>query len=146
MQETGKFGFKKFKSWFTIFLAETHRITGEFEQAHDLAQQGLRIATDAKFPVGVGWARQVLGRIALAKGALSEAETQLSESLLIFTSIHSRYELARTHLDLAALAHAQGSKEAVVTHINHALDLFTTLKVPKYIERTEQLAKAFGVR
>ncbi|HLC42854.1 MAG TPA: hypothetical protein VJO34_14675 [Methylomirabilota bacterium] len=145
VRETGKFGFKKFQSWFTTFLAEAHRINRELEQARDLAQEGLRIATDAKFPVGVGWARQVLGRTALANGALSEAETQLGGALSTFTAIHSRYELARTHLDLAQLARAQERKDAVASHIRRALDLFAALKVPKHIERAKQLAKAFGV-
>jgi tetratricopeptide (TPR) repeat protein len=146
VRETGRFGFRKFEGWFTIFLAEACRLNLEHEKALDHAREGLRIATGAKFPVGVGWAHHVLGRIALARGALSEAEIHLAEARSTFTAIHSRYELARTHLDLAALAHAQASKEALVAHISRALELFTTLKVPRYIERAEQLAKAFGVR
>jgi tetratricopeptide (TPR) repeat protein len=86
-----------------------------------------------------------LGRIALARGSLSEAETYLNEALQIFHSLQARYDLGRTHLDLAAVAHAQGKKAEAATDLRHAHRLFSASRVPRYVERTEQLAKAFGV-
>jgi tetratricopeptide (TPR) repeat protein len=86
-----------------------------------------------------------LGRIALARGSLSEAKTHLNEALQIFHSLQARYDLGRAHLDLAALAHAQGKKAEAAMHLGEAHRLFIASRVPKYVERTEQLAKAFGV-
>lgn len=77
--------------------------------------------------------------------ALLEAEVHLKEALLTFGSIEARYDVARTHLDLAALAHAQGNREAVKAHLGQAYRLFETLRVPNYVERTEQLSKELGV-
>ena len=53
--------------------------------------------------------------------------------------------MGRTHLDLAALAQAQGNLAVATTHLRTAHGLFETLRVHRYIERTAQLAKALGV-
>jgi hypothetical protein len=53
--------------------------------------------------------------------------------------------LARTHLDLAALAHTQGNQDAAITHLSTAYAWFKTLQVPKWVKRTEQLAQEYGV-
>jgi tetratricopeptide (TPR) repeat protein len=128
-----------------ICLAEGHRLNGEIEKALDLANRGLAITKGAKSSYGVGWSQRALGRIALTRGALSEAETHLNEALQIFHSLQARYDLGRAHLDLAALAHAQGKLAEVAMHLGEAHRLFTSSRVPKYVERTKQLAKAFGV-
>jgi len=145
VQKLGQFPFAQFQGWFMICLAEGHRLNGEIEKALDLANQGLAITKGAKSSYGVGWSQRALGRIALARGSLSEAETHLNEALQIFESLQARYDLGRTHLDLAAVAHAQGKKAEAATDLRHAHRLFTASRVPKYVERTEQLAKAFGV-
>ena len=81
----------------------------------------------------------------MASGALTAAETHLQEALQTFTEHGYRPEEARTHLDLATVAHAQGSAAAAATHLRAAYGLFTELQAPKYVERTEQLARAYGV-
>jgi hypothetical protein len=55
------------------------------------------------------------------------------------------FETGRSHLDLAAFAHAQGNQAAAATHLTEAYALFTTLQVLRYVERTVQLASEFGV-
>jgi hypothetical protein len=47
-------------------------------------------------------------------------------------------------LDLAALAHSQDRQEAAGTHLTEAHALFRNLKVPQYVERTQQLANEYG--
>ncbi len=145
IQQVGQFGFRQFQGWFMIFLAEARRLNGQIEEGLELAIKGLEISSKAKFSAGVGWAHHALGRLALAKGVLLDAESHLNQARETFTFVQSRYELGRTHLDLAALARAQGNREAVATHLRAAHQLFTVLKVPRYIEKTEQLAKEFGV-
>jgi len=53
----------------------------------------------------------------------------------------ARFEVARTHLALAELAHAQENRAALTTHLAQAHALFSALRVPHYVERTEQLAE-----
>ena len=67
------------------------------------------------------------------------------EALETFSSIHSRFELARTHLDLASLAHIQDNRDTAATHLSTAYAWFKKLQVPKWVERTEQLAQEYGV-
>jgi hypothetical protein len=132
-------------SWSTTWLGEAYCLQGQLVRARDLALQGLGTASDIGFGLGIGWAQRALGRIALANGALAGAATALQEALQTFTAMHARAEVARTSLDLAALAHTQGSPEKAATHLHEAYALFWELRVPTYVERTRHLATAFGV-
>ncbi len=145
VRQLGQFRFAQFQGWFMVCLAEGHRLNGEIEKALDLANQGLAITKGAKSLYGVGWSQRALGRIALARGSLSEAETHLNEALQIFHSLQARYDVGRTHLDLAAVARAMGSQDADATHLREAHSLFRALRIPKYVERIEQLAEAFAL-
>ena len=78
-------------------------------------------------------------------GNLAEAKTYFQEARDAFASIHSRFELARTHLDLATLSHTQGDTEAAAVHLSTAHAWFIHLQVPKYIGRAEQLARVYGL-
>ena len=108
-------------------------------ERHSSGSEGWALILGASSGFGEGVA------LALARGSLSEAETHLDEALQIFHSLQARYDLGRTHLDLAAVAHAQGKKAESAMHLGEAHRLFVASRVPKYVERTEQLAKAFGV-
>jgi hypothetical protein len=55
------------------------------------------------------------------------------------------FEAGRSHLDLAAHIHAQGNQTSAAMHLIEAYARFTALQVPKYVERTVQLASEFGV-
>ena len=59
--------------------------------------------------------------------------------------MQARYELARTHLDLASLAHTQDDQDAATTHLSTAYAWFKKLQVPQWIEQTEQLAREYGM-
>jgi hypothetical protein len=85
--------------------------------------------------VAAGWARHVLGRIARDQGALDEAERQLRAALAIFTEIHSRYETARTQLDLAGVLRARGDGVAAAQMLAAARQLFTVLDLPAHVSR-----------
>ena len=56
----------------------------------------------------------------------------------------TRYELARTHLDLASLAHRQNDQDAAATHLSAAYAWFRKLQTPKWAEKTAQLTQAYG--
>ena len=110
-----------------------------------MATQALKIGREAKNSYTVAYAQRVLGQIAQDSGALSETHTHLREALDTFTSIQSRFEVGRTHVAVAELAHAEGNAEAVATHLRAAHVLYTALRAPAYVERTEQLAREYGI-
>jgi tetratricopeptide (TPR) repeat protein len=139
------FRFRTFEAWFTAFLAEAHRREGRLEMAEPLARRALEIALQAKFGIGVGWAQQALGRIAQARGELATAEARFEEARRSFLALHSRYESARTSLDLAAIAVARGDTLAAGKHLGEARALFLALGAPRYVERADALAAEWGV-
>ncbi|PWU24896.1 MAG: hypothetical protein C5B48_04025, partial [Candidatus Rokuibacteriota bacterium] len=140
-----QFGMKQFEGWFTAFLAETHRLEGRLDRAEALAGHACLIAAEANHGIGVGWAQQSLGRTAVARRDLAKAMARLEQALATFTTTHSRYECARTHVDLAAVCQARGDGEAAGRHLNEAYALFKALDVPRYRERVEQLAAEWGM-
>ena len=54
----------------------------------------------------------------------------LQHALATFDAMQARYDLARTHLDLASLAHTQGNQDAATTHLSTAYAWFKKLQVP----------------
>ncbi len=126
-------------------LGEALLADNRLKQAQHMAHQGLEVSRDAAHPYGVGLAQRVLGRIAHARGDDAIASRYLQEALQTFVAIEAQYEVGRTHLLLAELAHAQDDQDTLSTHLRAAHHLFTTLRVPKYAERTAALARRFKV-
>src|SRR5262249_29220482 len=96
------------------------------------------------FPYAVGCAQRALGRAAHQRGNLAEADARLREALATFCGYDGRFDVARTRLDLAALAHAQGDRETAIGHLREARMLFGVLRVPTYVERAEAIARTYG--
>jgi hypothetical protein len=115
------------------------------DTAESLAQRALEIAVQAKFGIGMGWAQQALGRIAQTRGDLGVAEARFEEARRTFETLRSRYESARTCLDLASTAAARGDSPAAAKYLTAARSLFSTLHVPRYVERTDALAATWGL-
>jgi hypothetical protein len=105
----------------------------------------LELARRINHPWGIGLAQRTLGRIAHTSGNLAEAARYLQDARATFDAMEVCYDLARTHLDLAALAHTQGDQDTATTHLSTAYAWFKALQVPKWVERTEQLAREYGV-
>jgi class 3 adenylate cyclase/tetratricopeptide (TPR) repeat protein len=122
------------QNWVKVFLGEAYRMDGRIEPAQD-----------AEHPWGTALAQRTLGGIAHASGNLPEAESYLQEALNTFSVIQARYELARTHLDLASLAHTQNNQDTATEHLSTAYAWFKKLQVPKWVEKTEQFAREYGV-
>src|SRR5262249_6360019 len=115
------------------------------DTARDLVRRGLDISQRVTYWPGVGVAQRALGRIAQRRGALAEAERYLQVACATFAAMPARYELGRTHLDLAALGRTRDDLDAAATHLTEAYPLFTALRLPEYVARTAQLASALGV-
>jgi tetratricopeptide (TPR) repeat protein len=145
MQRLGEFRYRPFQGWFAVFLAEALRQGQELEKALDVVQQGLVISRDSGFQIGVGWAQQVLARIAHQRGNVIAATAYLAQARETFTALHSRYELGRTSSDMALVAHTAGDRAGAVMHLNAAHQVFVALHIPKYIERVSRLAHDLGI-
>jgi tetratricopeptide (TPR) repeat protein len=145
VQQCEQFRFRIQHSLFAAWLSEAYFFSGDREKARELGLQGLAMARDIDFPYSTGLAQRVLGRIAQAGGAFAEAETYLKEALQTFASIQARFEVARTHLDLAQLAHRRGDGGDGLMHLRDAHHLFRTSQVPNHVQRAEALARDFGV-
>ena len=140
-----QFQYRPLQGWIPSWLSEALLLDGQLDKARGVARQGLAFSRGCQFWHEAGLAQRVLGRIAQATGAFTEAARHLQAALETFTSIQSRFEAGRTHLDLVALAHAQGHQEAAATHLHTAHAVFTALQVPRYVERAAQLAGVYGV-
>ena len=140
-----QWGYRALQGWFGAFLAEAFRAKGDLERALEYAGRALQIGTDAGIAVVRGWAQHSLGRISQGRNSLTEAADWLDLALETFGSIHSRYEMACTELDLAAVYHAQGRRRQAALHLRQARDIFVALAVPYHVRRTEALAARLAV-
>jgi tetratricopeptide (TPR) repeat protein len=145
VQEAIRYRSLQVQSQFKTYLGEAYRVNQQLDKALDLTQQGLDLARKIEYRWGTALAQRTLGRIAQSHGNLAEAQTYFQEARDTFTSIYSRLELARTHLDLAALSRTQGDTEAAAVHLSTARAWFAHLQVPRYVERAEQLAQTYGL-
>lgn len=145
VEQIGQFEFRPLQGWFTAFLAEAWLARGELERARAQATRALELTRDAQFVYGSGWAQRTLGRIATAEGAHAEARRYLDQAGATFESLHARYDVARTRLDLAALAHACGAPDEAAAQLAEARRGLVALNVPRYVERAERLARELGV-
>jgi tetratricopeptide (TPR) repeat protein len=139
------FRFRQLLAWFQALLTDAYRLHGQLDEARALAMQAVEVSTGANFQFGAGLARRALGRVAQAEGRLAESEAHLVAALVDFTDTYARFEVGRTHLDLGVLASAQGRQEAAATHLADAHALFVTLRVPRFVTRTAELARQLGV-
>jgi tetratricopeptide (TPR) repeat protein len=140
-----QFGYRRLEGLYTTCLAEAHRLSGNLDTARTLALQGLAIASETPYRMGVAWAQRTLGRIAQATDAMAEARQHLTEALTTFAAMPARFEVGRTHLALAELACHHSDHEAMTIHVTEAYHLFTTLGVPAYVRRAMQQARAYGL-
>lgn len=135
---------RQWRAWFRTWLGEAYLLGNQMDKAQELVDQTLQTCTDLKYAVGIGWCHHLLGRVAQARGDLAEAQRHLDEAVQVFRFLGAKFELARTYLGQAELSNAQGDPECVKRCLGEAHRLFETLRTPKYVERTQQLARTFG--
>jgi tetratricopeptide (TPR) repeat protein len=138
-----QFRFRQPQAWFSTFLAEAHRQALRLETALELASHALELARSTGSTVGIGWAERALGNIAQARGALGDAHDHLQEALRAFEGAEASFEIARTRLDLASLAHVRGDPRSLETHLAEAERGFHALGVSRWVERVQERARAW---
>ena len=139
-----RFGFPHWHGLAATMIAEAQRLTGHLDRAADYARLGLEITTRVQYRLGTGLAHRALGRVARSDRRLADAASCLLDALTTFDSIGARFESARTRLDLAALARERHDLDDAVSHLTQARDVFVTLGVAPYVERTDVLARESG--
>jgi class 3 adenylate cyclase/tetratricopeptide (TPR) repeat protein len=133
-------GMPQLQGWFGAFLAEALLLSGSTEEARDMASRSIAVTEAVRFWYGLALAHRALGRVALAQAQHAEAEEHFRHALQGFSSLRVPFEVGRTRLDLAALARGLGQDEESVRELGEANQLFSELKVPRYIDRAEQAA------
>jgi class 3 adenylate cyclase/tetratricopeptide (TPR) repeat protein len=140
-----EFRLRQNHGWFMTFLGEAYCLKGYHDKAQELVRRGLQLTRDARFLFGVGYGERALGRVATAQGAFVEAHEHLQAASRTFESIGGRFELARTRLDLAALAGRAGNPESLQDHVSAAAALFAELQLPALVAAcAEELVQRFA--
>jgi DNA-binding winged helix-turn-helix (wHTH) protein/tetratricopeptide (TPR) repeat protein len=130
-----QYAYTRHQGLFTVFLGEAYLLRPDLVTASTLGQRGLELAEATGYRFANAWARRLLGRIADSSGKWQEAAELLQIALDEFAALPARFELARTHLQLAKLYHGRSNREAACRHATEAERLFTTLRMPAYQER-----------
>jgi DNA-binding SARP family transcriptional activator len=126
-------------------LSECYVLTGDLERAAERAQEALGLGASGGWPVATAYAERAMGRVARARGDLDAAEKHLTRALDLFASVDTRFQVARTHLLLAELLGARTDRAAAASHLLEAHHAFVRLRVPRYVERTEDVARELGL-
>ncbi|MDX1486918.1 MAG: adenylate/guanylate cyclase domain-containing protein [Acidiferrobacterales bacterium] len=131
-------------AYFRAWLGEAYLLAKQLDKAKELLGQTLETCTDLKYAVGIGWCHHLLGRVAQARGDLTEAGRHLDEAVQIFQLVGAKFELARTYLAQAEMSNTRKDPERVRRSLGEARSLFRALRTPKYVESTQRLARSFG--
>jgi class 3 adenylate cyclase/tetratricopeptide (TPR) repeat protein len=135
----------QFRAWFRTMLGEAYASSGQVGKAVEVAREALDTSIGIQFSIGVGLAKQVLGRAALIQQDFAAAKAELSGAAETLASVQAQFELARTKLELAKSIHTQGDGESAVIQLRDARQLFEVLRAPKYALYTDQLATRLGI-
>jgi DNA-binding NtrC family response regulator/tetratricopeptide (TPR) repeat protein len=139
------FGVASVQGLVEAWLAEAELRAGRPEAARELASSGLQLSVAAGFPYGLGVAQRAMGAVVLAEGDARSALGHLGEALETFSRIEASYEVARTHVLLARGERARGDLAAAATHLDTACRLFADLDVPRWVERTVDIARELDI-
>jgi tetratricopeptide (TPR) repeat protein len=136
-----QFHFTELHGWAAAWLATARAELGARPDVRDLAEEAEQLCASVGFEYGRGLAL----RAACAAGPSVSRRADAEAALNLFVSIDARYEVARTHMDAAALAHADADGAAARAHLETAHRLFTKLDVPFWAQRTASAAQELGI-
>jgi len=141
----GRIGLRQSEARYLVFLSQANLAAGNLAQAHDQAAHARAANLEIRAAWGAALATQTLGRIALARNELREAAKYLETASEMFTATSARFDLARTALERAKVAHACGQRADATARLQEAREGFRAVKAPRHLERTEHLARALGI-
>lgn len=121
------------------WLADAHFARGDLSTARRLAGEAIAVVATSEYWFSVAWARRVLARIAFSEGDRAAGEPLLAASLETFTRVGAAFEVGRTHLLVAEVAHRRGETKIAADHLAEAASRFAALDVPRHKERVRAL-------
>ena len=145
VQAAQQYRSQQVQSWFKVFLGEAYRMNNQLEQAQDLSMQGLELARRIKYP----W--DIVSPKARSDGSRIPAATSPPRQRISSTPwtplMPCRHDTTwHEHISTwHHSAHTQENQDAATMHLSTAYAWFKKLQVPKWVERTEQLAQEYGV-
>ena len=129
-----------------VSLAAAYRDAGRIGEARDAAVRALELSRQTSFAWARAAAERELGRVALAEHDQGAARRHLDAALDLFAAIPARFEVGRTHLDLAVIGVAdEGAAAERGRHLRTALGLFLAARAPRYVDRAKRLAIDLGI-
>ncbi|HSJ73537.1 MAG TPA: adenylate/guanylate cyclase domain-containing protein [Miltoncostaeaceae bacterium] len=140
-----EFRYSRLVAWFKGWLSEAHLWAGDVDQALTVADQALRVARELRYLWGMALARRALGRIAMARGALGEAERHLGEALRPLEGMGARFDAACVGLSLAEVAARRGDPRLGGSRLSRCLADFAELRTPRWTDRALRLARELGL-
>jgi ATP/maltotriose-dependent transcriptional regulator MalT len=129
----------------TAILSEAYLVKGDTERAGELASRALATTMAGGWLVGVGYAERVLARVAFVNGKLDEAETFIRRALGSFITVDARCQVARSHVTLAEVLAGRGNVGAARSELEIARGMFSQMRAPRLLDRTERLARTLGL-
>ena len=135
----------QYESWVTAWLGEACLVAGRPERARSLAEQALAQGGNAGFPLAMGLAPRLRGRLAARAGAHDEGADYLHEAVRLFAACGARYEAALTQLDLAPVAHRQGQTGTAAQSLTDARSSFEAMQIPRYASQAADVARELGL-
>ena len=145
VQRARPFRFLPILGWFLTWWGEACLLQGDLDSAYTHASEGLTMSRNIGFRWSSALAQRVLGCIERERGHYKVSGEHLQDALETFTRLQSKFDVGRTHLDLASLLRTTGDRHTVATHLSIAYAWFQKLQAPTWAERTEQLAQEYGV-
>jgi class 3 adenylate cyclase/tetratricopeptide (TPR) repeat protein len=144
-RRTRQAGMPQLMGWFSGFLGEAYLRAGRLEEAREAVAEALTVTRGAHFWYGIALAERAMGRVAQGGGDLAEAERRFIAARAAFQALQMPFEVARTALDLGALNVQRGAGDEAARHLDEAWQAFVDLRVARYMERTERLARESGI-
>jgi tetratricopeptide (TPR) repeat protein len=142
IEEQTAFAYTRNTGLLRVWLSEAHLSAGRVEEARRHLGDALEASERMGTRVAQAAARRALGRIALATKDPAHAHECFTEALARFDAMGARFEVGLTHLLVAELAGRRGDPAAAARHVDGAVELFTALDTPVYLERARSLRSA----
>jgi hydrogenase-4 transcriptional activator len=121
-----------------LIAAETHLVTGDFEQCNRELQHVNAETTDSATDLGItGEAHRLNGMLNMANGDAAAAAQHFGSSVSIFDMLGDRYRAARAHLELGR-AYSVLRPERAGEHLSRALNTFRELGARLDLTRAEE--------
>jgi tetratricopeptide (TPR) repeat protein len=139
------FEFRQMEGWVATGLAEARLAEGDLDRAAVLIERGLEVATGGGYGAGLGHARRARARLARARGDAAAAARWLGQALAAFEASEARFDVGRTHVELADLAAAAADRGAAARHLGAAVALFDELGAGPDAARARALAGRLAV-